>query len=378
MNHKNNSSYNQYFLADLHVHPSLKTFLFNKKLYKYNRAGGAWNPLALRVDLPKVIKGGVNLFLSSVYLPEKKMIKDCKILGLATSILGGKFRSLKKGDPFEVTMKIIRKFEDAIAAANAKENFNVEFAKSLSALDKMLKNGETAILHSIEGAHSLSGKMENLHNFFDKGVCLLTLAHFYENEVATTVGGIPNNKKKLGCFKNSIEQTEGLPPFGKQVVEEMIKIGMIIDLTHCTPEGRKEIYSINNNKRPLVFSHVGVRVKNKSSMNPTDEEIKAIADCGGVIGVIFMNFWLESEEQKEGLDLIVETIQHLKNIGGVDCIAIGSDFDGFTDPPDDIKDISEMPKLTKKLLSSGFNEVEFEKIMGKNIVRVLHDGWGKV
>ena len=78
MNHKNNSSNSQYFLADLHVHPSLKTFLFNKKLYKCNRTGGAWNPLALRVDLPKVIKGGVNLFLSSVYLPEKKMIKDCK------------------------------------------------------------------------------------------------------------------------------------------------------------------------------------------------------------------------------------------------------------------------------------------------------------
>lgn len=370
---KNNHS----VIADIHVHPSLKTFLFNKKSYKRNKTGGAWNPLAMRVDLPKIVEGGVNVVFSSVYLPEKKMIKDCFLLRFSTSILGRKFRSLKKGDPFQVTMNIIKKYEEAIAHANAKGGFRSEFAKSSTALHNILKNKEIAILHSIEGAHSLSGKMENLHKFFDKGVCLLTLAHFYENEVARTVGGIPESKKLLGCFKNTIEQSEGLTDFGKDVVEEMLRIGMIVDFSHCTLKARQEIFDMNNNKRPLIFSHVGVQAMNDATMNPTDAEIKKIADCGGVIGVIFMNFWLKDDEQKEGLDLIVDTIKHLKNKGGVECIAIGSDFDGFTDPPDDIKDISEMPKLTDKLINNGFSDDEIDKIMGTNVLRVLKDGWGK-
>ena len=371
------NSNNGPIIADIHVHPSLKTFLFNKKSYKRNGTGGAWNPFAMRVDLPKIVEGGVNVLFSSVYLPEKKMIMDCFLLRFATSILGKKFRSLKKGDPFEVTMNIILKYEDAIAQANAKENFRAEFAKSNKALNKILENKEFAILHSIEGAHSLSGKMENLHKFFDKGVCLLTLAHFYENEVARTVGGIPDSKKMLGCFKNSIEQSEGLPDFGKEVVEEMLRIGMLVDFSHCTKKARQEIFEMNNNKRPLIFSHVGVEAMNDATMNPTDIEIKQIANCGGVIGVIFMNHWLKNDEQKNGLDLIVNTIKHLKDKGGVECIAIGSDFDGFTDPPDDIKDISEIPKLSDKLKDEKFSNDEIEKIMGTNVLRVLKDGWGK-
>ncbi len=80
-------------------------------------------------------------------------------------------------------------------------------------------------------------------------------------------------------------------------------------------------------------------------MNPTDAEIKTIAGFGGVIGVIFMNYWLDSGHHDNGLDLIVATIKHIVDKGGIDAVAIGSDFDGFTDPPDDLKDISEMPRL---------------------------------
>ncbi|MFB0565287.1 MAG: dipeptidase [Candidatus Aminicenantaceae bacterium] len=377
LSESSNHLHDRSLVIDLHVHPSLKTYLFNKKLSKRHKTGGAWNPLTLRVDLPKIIEGGVNAVFSSIYLPEKKMINDCWFLKLLKHFVGKKLRGLVRDNPFDVTMKILKHFEQAVSEAKKDGKTDAEIAKSVSDLYRILDAKNIAFIHSIEGGHSLEGKIENLRAFFDQGVALLTLAHFYENEVVCTVGGIPENKKFLFCFKNEKEQSCGLSEFGRKVIEEMIRLGMLIDLTHCTPLARDEIYQINNKKRPLILSHVGVHAKNPKAMNPEDDEIKTIADCGGVIGIIFMNYWLHPEEKKNGMDLIINTIKHIKKIGGIESIAIGSDFDGFTDPPDDIKDISEMPKLTYNLLKSGFSEEEIEKILSKNILRIIKDGWGK-
>jgi membrane dipeptidase len=372
----NNSLHDRTVVIDCHVHPALKTYLFNKKLYRKYRTGGAWNPFTLRVDLPKIQLGGVNALFSSIYLPEIKMIEDCWFLRLLTSLPCSKFRDLVKKDPFQTTLKMLDHFENAVSMAAAK-GIKVEIATSVSSLRRILSENRIALIHSIEGAHSLSGSVEHIKILFERGVSLLTLAHFYENEATFTVGGIPEDKKFLCCFRNEKEQNKGLTKIGREMVQEMIDLGMLVDLTHCTKAARREIFSINNNNRPLLFSHTGVYALNPKQMNPSDEEIKMTADSGGVIGVIFMNYWLQSPDRKEGLNLIIDTIKHLKNIGGIDCIAIGSDFDGFTDPPDDIKDISEMPKLTHRLLNCGFSENEVEKIIGKNLMRVIEEGWGK-
>ncbi|MFH1050401.1 MAG: membrane dipeptidase, partial [bacterium] len=132
--------------------------------------------------------------------------------------------------------------------------------------------------------------------------------------------------------------------------------------------------------KPLIFSHVGVQKYNWHPMNPNDEEIKIIADSGGVIGVIFMNHWLSrySTKRDNGIENLAKTIEHLVKTGGVDCVAIGTDFDGFTDPPDDLKDISELPKLIQYLSKlNGISENDIEKIMGGNAMRLLKEGWGK-
>jgi membrane dipeptidase len=110
-------------------------------------------------------------------------------------------------------------------------------------------------------------------------------------------------------------------------------------------------------------------------MSPTEEEIVRIADGGGVIGVIFMNYWLGEHASKRGLDAIVATVRRIVDVGGSEAVVIGSDFDGFTDPPDDIEDPSKMPRLTEALLGSGFADVEVEKILGGNMLRVLREGW---
>ncbi len=366
-------------LIDFHVHPALKTYLFCTKFYKRHKAGGAWNPLRVRVDLPKLTEGGVNGIFSAIYCPEKEMLDDCMPLRMAIGFLGlfsKKFRGISKGNRFDETMKMIDSFENTVSSAVKKGFQNVKIARSRAEFEEFLDKGKLTIVHSIEGGHSLGGKLENLEKFFNRGVALLTLAHFYENEIGQTVGGIIDSKKMFGCFKHSVIQEGGLSDFGRDVVEEMIRMGMLIDMTHCTLKARQEIFEINNNRRPLICSHVGVQARFQHPINLTDDDIKKIAGCGGTICVIFMNHWLSEKPQKDGLDLIVKTIEHIRKKTGTDFISVGTDFDGFTDPPDDIKDIAEMPKFTESLLKAGFKETDIEKILGENALRVIRAGWG--
>jgi membrane dipeptidase len=251
-------------------------------------------------------------------------------------------------------------------------------ARIVHSTDEMLQakqDGLIAILHAVEGAHSLGGRVENLTTLAERGVCMLTLAHFYQNEVVAPVHGIPEDMRKFGCFKSPKDPDLGLGELGPPVIEEMLRLGMIIDLTHCTEKGRGEIYPLCGNRRPLLFSHVGVQPFSDDPMSPTHDEMKIIADTGGVIGVIFMNYWLGEHHKKDGLHAIVATVHEIINVAGSDAVAIGTDYDGFTDPPDDLDDISEMPKLTDALLKADVSSDDVEKILGKNMERVLRDGW---
>ena len=370
----------QPMVIDLHVHPSLKIFLFDKKLYRKYPAGGAWNPFSMRVSLPRLQAGGARAIVTSVYLPEPKMIRDCFLMGATLwvmSLFNRKFRIMKKENPFRATVEILNHFEHAVAEAQKKGWTELKLARSVPEFRQALTEQKLTLIHAVEGAHSLNGEIANLQELFNRGVCMLTLAHFYQNEVTQTVGGIPSDKKFIGCFKNEAIQQGGLSEFGHEVVQEMFRLGMIVDLTHCTPKAREEVFEINNNQRPLVFSHTGVSTMNSHPMNPTDEEIKMVAECGGIIGTIFMNHWLAPGEPKNGLNLLVKTIRHVVNNGGIESVAIGSDFDGFTDPPDDIKNAAQYPKLATELEKSGFTSDDIEKIFVGNARRLIESGWGK-
>ena len=362
-------------VIDAHVHPSLKTYLFRKKLHKTHRSGGAFNPFTMRVDLPKTIAGGVNALISSIYLPERGLLEDCKPLKLLSKIAPKRMRRLFKGDPFERTIEILDDFESAVAKANRHGRELARVVRSTDEIRQAKADGVVAVIHAVEGAHSLGGQVENVETLSDRGVCMLTLAHFYANEVAAPVVGIPPSMQKLKCFKQPKDLNLGLGPLGPPVIEEMLRLGMVIDLTHCTPKARGEAYEICGSQRPLVFSHVGVLPLAEDPMSPTEDEIRTIADTGGVIAVIFMNYWLGEHESKDGVDAIVATVKAIAEVGCIDAVAIGSDFDGFTDPPDDLKDIAQMPRLTHALLEAGLSDTEIEKILGLNMERVLRMGW---
>ncbi len=364
-------------VIDIHVHPSLKTYIFCHKIWKRHVSGGAWWPLTMRVDFPKAIKGGVNVLVSSVYLPERGLLTDCKLLRILKRLSSKRIRKLFDGEPMEQTLKILDHFEKAVDKARVKGTVVAKVARSKAELEQIRQQGLIAVLHAVEGAHSLNGDVTNVGKLFDKGVCLLTLAHFYENEAVGCVVGIPPGFGPPGCFRHYEGCEKGLTSFGEQVIDDMIRLGMIIDVTHCTKEARQQIFTRCNNRTPIVFSHVGVQLHADDPMSPTKGEMKQVADSGGVIGVIFMNYWLGDPHKKKGLDLITKTIHTIVNKAGEDHVAIGSDFDGFTDPPDDVKDIARMPRVTDALLGANFTEAQIKKFWGLNFQRVLEKGWGR-
>lgn len=380
-NHVNwKSIHDRALIVDLHAHPALKVLLFDRALASRFRASRAFNPFSVRTNLSKLKQGGLDVLLSTVYAPERRIVQDCCYLKLLRYLMPLKWKKLFLRPYFDVTLEALKKMEDQVAKKPKTGEPQAQMARSVRELDELLAqgpDGPIAVVHNVEGAHSLDGDLDNLQRLFELGVAYLTLAHFYENEAVHPCFPYPENVQILGCFRDTHNPALGLKPFGEQVIEKMIELGMILDITHCTPPARRRIYDIVGQRLPIIASHVGVYEINPSPYNLQDWEIKKIADTGGVVGVIFMNYWLMPHQAGRGLDFIARTIEHLVRVAGPDCVAIGSDFDGFTDPPDDLKDASELPRLTQRLVAEEYSEEQIIKILGGNALRVLRTGWGK-
>lgn len=364
-------------VVDLHAHPSLNVSLWQHKFASRHRSTGVWNPFTMRTDLPKLIDGNVRVLLSAVYLPERRLLSDCWALKVAKCFASPQVQRLFQGSPFDRTLEVIARFEAEVARSKINGREVARVVRSRQELETALAEGRLAILHTIEGAHSLGGSVLNARACFERGVCLLTLAHFYANEFVHPVEAIPPEQKIPGCFEEPKDLTKGLTPLGEELVEACVDMGMLVDLTHCTPPARQRVFAIVRRRRPLLFTHVGVASLNPQPMNPTDAEIRQVADTGGVVGIILMNYWLTPVKIKQGLHYVVETARRIRNLGGIETVALGTDFDGFTDPPDDVKDMADLPNITEALLRGGFSEADIQLILGGNALRVLRQGWGR-
>ncbi|MGL5244719.1 MAG: dipeptidase, partial [Sarcina sp.] len=215
-------------------------------------------------------------------------------------------------------------------------------------------NNKIAAFITVEEGEAIEGDINKLRTLKSQGVSLMTLTWNYENKI-----GYPNYEYK---FKNN-----GLKNFGIEVVEEMNKIGMIIDVSHLSDGGFWDV--IKYSKDPIVASHSNSKQVWNHSRNLTDNMIEALSNRGGITGINFCNDFL-GEEKVSSISDMVKHIKHIKNIGGIDCIALGSDFDGI-DNEVEIKDISEMEKLAIALQREKFTMDEIEKIFYKNAERVI-------
>jgi microsomal dipeptidase-like Zn-dependent dipeptidase len=402
-------------VVDFHAHPALKAVLFHRNLTRrYRPLRSFFWPPSVETNFPALEQGGVDVLLSAIYAPEKPILNDFPLLKLLRyapwPFVRRTWHELFKHTYFEATVGLLDDLEGRIEsynrrASSAAAQRRVELAHSVEDLDRMLGQGSSgpiAFVHTIEGGHSLQGEtgnadevLRNLDALFERGVASLTLAHFYPNRLVSPVFPYPEyilpliSEKHVDRLWDEHDLARGLTSIGQQVVERMLEIGMIIDVSHSTPPARRRVYEIaaqSKKQGAVVATHVGAYEINPSPYNLEDWEIRWMADHGGAVGVIFMNYWLMASATHLGVNFVSRTIEHFVQAGGgtTDHIVIGSDFDGFTDTPDDLHDASEMPRLTQRLMSElkstgqrKYTDEDLEKILGKNALRVLHEGWGR-
>ena len=376
-------------LVDLHIHPAMNRLAIRQNLNARYVVSRSFNPFAIRASWPRLKDGGYGAILSVLHVPEKGLLDDFPIIKLFRLLRPDLWRQLMAAPPFDATLHIMADLEQTVAASAP---VKMQMARSVTELEGILSQPSDqrpiAVVHAVEGAHSLGGPeasdedvLRHLETLYERGVAYITLAHFYPNRVVNPCYPFPESFANLSSNPNIWRDlTLGLTALGQRVVKRMMELGVIIDLSHCTPAARQQVFDIadaSGKRVPLMATHVGTYEINPTPYNLRDWEARRIARDGGVVGVIFMNYWLMPHETGQGLNFIARTIDHFVNVAGEDHVGIGTDFDGFTDPPDDLKDASEMPRLTQRLLVDGYSEERVKKILGGNALRGLREGWGK-
>lgn len=200
----------------------------------------------------------------------------------------------------------------------------------------------------LEGAHALEGVVSNLDRLYDAGFRMIGLAHFFDNEMAGSAHGV---------------EKYGLTGKGRELQRRMEEKRVFIDLAHASPKTIDDV--LRTATRPVIVSHTGVKGTCDNKRNLSDDHLKAIANNGGIVGV---GFWDTAVCGRDAA-AIAKAIRHAANIMGVDHVALGSDYDGAIEAPFDATGIVQ---ITDALLREGFKEDEIRKIMGENVIRMLH------
>jgi microsomal dipeptidase-like Zn-dependent dipeptidase len=197
----------------------------------------------------------------------------------------------------------------------------------------------------IEGAHALEGSLDNLVRVYVAGVRMIGLTHFFDNKL----GGSAHGKSQAG-----------LTDFGKSVVRKMNELGIFVDLAHCSPAIVDDVLEMTTN--PVMVSHTGVRAVLDSQRNLSDFHIQQIAAKGGIIGIAFFDEAVGVPE----LPNIIASIKHVRDLVGIEYVALGSDYDGSVSVP---FDITGFPLLVEEMLKERFTEAEIKAVMGENVKR---------
>ncbi|MBE5962230.1 MAG: membrane dipeptidase [Lachnospiraceae bacterium] len=226
------------------------------------------------------------------------------------------------------------------------------------------EEGKISALLTIEEGGTAKGELANLRNFYRLGVRMITLTWNYKNEI-----GFPNRDALNPWLDERMPNTkDGLTSFGKEFVEEMECLHMIPDVSHLSDAGFYDVAAIA--KKPFVASHSNARSIWPHPRNLTDDMIRVLAEHGGVMGINYEPSFIG--EGKAKLAAIVNHIRHIADVGGINCIGLGSDFDGIT-TNEELKDGSYLPCLEDALYRAGFGCEEIAAIFYKNVLRVYKE-----
>ena len=220
----------------------------------------------------------------------------------------------------------------------------------------MKTEGKKAFFIGIVNGYGIGKDLKNIKRYKDMGVNYITLCHSYDNDICHS-------------STHSEDNTKGLTAFGRKVVKEMNKAGILIDLSHANEATFWDVMKLS--KDPVFASHSGVMACCKSDRNLTDEQLRALAQNGGVIQICIYKKYQNEHPNEASVDDVVRHIDHAVKIAGIDHVGIGSDFDGGGGLLGCNGD-NDMINITVKLIEKGYSEEAIRKIWGGNFFRILN------
>ena len=283
------------------------------------------------LDIPRLQEGGVNvqvfaIYIEDIYKPDRAIKRTLQL--------------------YDVFYQELIKNQDYLSLIT-----------QYSQIEKTREEGKIGVILSIEGGEALEGDLGILHVLYQLGIRLITLTWNQRNQIADGVGEERTNS--------------GLTEFGIKVIEEMNKLGMLIDVSHLSDAGFWDV--IKYSKNAIVASHSNCFSLCPFRRNLKDDQIKALSDKGGVIGVTYVPDFLTQDKRKANIEDVLNHIDYLIKIGGINCVGLGSDFDGTRALPLNLDGADKIPNITSGLIRRGYKENEILKILGGNFLRIIKE-----
>jgi membrane dipeptidase len=315
-----------------------------------------------QTDIPRLREGGVKAQFWSVYIPSEHAHPARTVT-----------------EQIDLVRRMVARYPDAF-----------EMAYSADDVERIVRSGKIASLIGIEGGVAIENSLALLRSFYTLGARYMTLTHNTTLDWADAALDAP--------------KSDGLSPFGERVVKEMNRLGMLVDISHVSPATMADALRVS--QAPIIASHSSAYALCPSPRNVPDEILKAVQKNGGVVMVNFYSGFIVAEsavkarEAREQIRAkypdraerakafeawskteaaklrgtyrdVVNHIDHIAKIAGIDHVGIGSDFDGITTWPAGLEDVSCYPRLTDELLQRGYSEAEVHKILGGNVLRAF-------
>jgi membrane dipeptidase len=285
------------------------------------------------VDLPRLREGGVDVQVFAIFVPPTA---------------GSSARSR--------SYRLIRTLRRQIMSSHGGAHGGMVLATTVSAIQRAAREGKIASVLSIENGDPLAGDLAALDGFYAAGVRMMSLTWNASNALGDGASG---------------DLHGGLTEFGRRVLRRMNTLGIVVDVSHLSEASFWDALKVT--RGPVIASHSNASSVHPHARNLTDDQLRAIARRGGVVGVTFVPRFLGGAT----LAHVLKHIDHMVRVMGADHVAIGSDFDGFRRPPDGLEDASHLPNLTAGLVWRGYSEDAIRKIMGGNAMRVFRTIWGR-
>ena len=282
----------------------------------------------LHTDIPRLRAGGVGGQFWSVYVPAN---------------MQGPAAVRATFEQIDVVHRMVRKYPDTF-----------ELALTAADVERIFKAGRIGSLIGMEGGHSIDNSLATLRMFYTAGARYMTLTHSTNIRWADSGTDMP--------------KVAGLSRFGEEVVREMNRLGMLVDLSHTSADAMRG--AIRVSEAPVIFSHSDARALNDHGRNVPDDVLQLVRRNGGVVMVTFVPGFLTSTGKATLAD-VANHMDHVRKVAGADHVGIGSDFDGIETVPVGLEDVSKYPALTAELLRRGWTDDDVRKALGSNVLRVM-------